>query len=48
MKTLSKFSVRGTVLTGAVESKESRMVEEVLGCIRDPLLLSVEAVRHGA
>eukprot|EP00752_Nemacystus_decipiens_P016169 g14462.t1 len=31
-----------TVLTGAVESKEPSMLEEVLACLRNPLLLSPE------
>lgn len=34
------------MLTGAVESEQSRMVEDVLECVRNPRCLSTEEVRH--
>ena len=33
-----------SVLTGALQSENIAMVEEVLECVRDPLLLSVDEV----
>lgn len=35
-----------TVLTGAVESKSTAMLEEVLKCVRNPLHLSADEVRR--